>query len=167
MTDHLAGLRIEPIGRQHRRENFDCGEPTLNEYLLRYARQNHINSIAKAFVAIDEGKQVHGYYTLSAASVEFAELPEAYKKRLPRYPAARIGRLAVDMGLHGKGLGEYLLIDALQRVLGAADEIGVKIVLVDTLNKRAKAFYSHYGFSELPEHPMTLFLPIETIEQVF
>jgi hypothetical protein len=39
----------EPADRQQ----FDCGIPELNEYLQRYARQNHTRGIAKTFVAVN------------------------------------------------------------------------------------------------------------------
>lgn len=164
----LSQLRIEPIKRHHHRDQFDCGEPALDDYLKRYARQNDERNIAKCFVAVDTGNRVLGYYCLSAASVAFASAPASIKKRLPKYPipAARIGQLAVDSLMQGRGVATYLLIDALQRILNAAHEIGVKVVLVDALTETAKGFYLHYGFLELPGHDFNLFLPIETIEQL-
>jgi hypothetical protein len=68
--------------------------------------------------------------------------------------------------MQGQGVAAHLLIDALQRILNAAHEIGVKIVLVDAFNEKAKGFYLHYGCLELPGHDFNLFLPIETIEQL-
>lgn len=50
---------------------------------------------------------VAGYYTLSAASVALADLPDAVSRKLPRYPtipAFRRGRLAVDVKYRGRGL---------------------------------------------------------------
>ncbi len=78
-------------------------------------------------------------------------------------PAALIGKLAIDISVQGHGLGARLLIDALGRILRAASEIAVKVVLVDALTEEAKAFYQHFGFVEFKEQPMTLFLPIETV----
>ena len=40
MTEPLD-WREAPIGRHHDRKAFDCGSPELNEYIDRYARQNH------------------------------------------------------------------------------------------------------------------------------
>src|SRR5581483_3443951 len=40
------------IGKRHDRRNFDCGSAELNEYLRRYARQNHESGGAKTFVAV-------------------------------------------------------------------------------------------------------------------
>lgn len=158
-------IKIIAIGENCRREDFDCGEESLNLYLRRYARQNHERNIARTFVALDGGSQVLGYYSLASTSIEFKSLPENYAKRVPKYPvpAARIARLAVDRSMQGKGLGARLLVDALKRILTASTEIGMYIVLVDAKDDRAKAFYRHYGFVELANEPMTLFLPIQTV----
>ena len=73
------------------------------------------------------GKNVLGYYTLSSFGINLADLPEETAKKLPRYPlvpATLLGRLAVDKDHQGKGLGEFLLMDALHRSLDQADVIG-------------------------------------------
>ncbi len=169
MTDHINGLRIEPISKIHNRKNFCCGKPPLDEYLHRYARQNDEKNIAKSFVAIDEENNVVGYYSLCTASIEFEELPEAIRNQLPNYPvpAVLIARLAVDENVHGQGLGAKLLINALQRILTASAEIAIKAVLVDAIDDEAIKFYRHFEFIELPDQDLKLFLPIETIQQLF
>lgn len=164
----VGALEILGIEESHRREEFDCGEETLNGYLRRYARQNHERNIARTFVAVDSHDRVLGYYSLASASIEFESLPTAHAKRIPRYPvpAVRIARLAVDRSVKGEGLGGKLLADALQRILTASSEVAVKVVLVDAKNEAAVEFYRHYGFMELIDAPMTLFLPIETVISV-
>ncbi len=161
--------QIEPIAKRHVRDKFDCGDAALNQYLVRFARQNDTKGVAKAFVALDEHGQVVGYYTLSAAEVAFDDLPAEQRKHLPKYPvpAARIGRLAVDQSVQGQGLGGDLLIDALLRVLAAADHLGVRAIIVDAKDKHAKQFYQHYGFSKLADNPRTLFLPLNTARKLF
>ena len=169
MKDLADVLRIEPIAKHHIRNDFKCGNPALDVYLSRYARQNDEINIARTFVCVDKQNKVLGYYSLSTSSIEFLELPESFSQRLPGYPvpAALIGRLAVDSGMAGRGLGSHLLIDALQRIAGASIEIAVKVVLVDAIDKDARAFYRHYGFMELPGQALKLFLPIETINRLF
>ena len=158
---------IERLSKHHKRDLFDCGEPVLDEYLKRFARQNSDDGIARAFVAVtdDGSKRVLGYYTLSSSHIGFEEIPASSRKRIPRYPvpAVRIGRLAVDQSMHGYGLGGILLIDALRRSLRVAEEIAVRAVVVDAKHEQAKAFYQHFGFSELVDKPLNLFLPIRTI----
>lgn len=167
-TDFVASLRIEPIDAHHDRSSFTCGDDSLDDYLQRYARQNDRKNLARAFVAVDEAHTIFGYYTLSACKVGFTALPERMARQLPRYPvpAALIGKLATHVSVQGDGLGARLLIDALSRIVRASDEVGIKVVLVDALSAAAKAFYQHFGFIELADEKMTLFIPIETVRKL-
>jgi predicted GNAT family N-acyltransferase len=113
---------------------------------------------------MDGEQRVAGYYTLAAASVLLADLPDATAKKLPRYPsvpAIRMGRLAVDQGFKGRGLGGALLADALERA--ARSEIAAFAFVVDAKDDTAAAFYVHHGFIALPDTPSTLFLPLATV----
>ena len=160
-----------PILKEHQRKNFDCGYLSLNQYLKKYARQNHQKGIAKAFVATrpDFPLKVEGYYTISSSIIEFAALPESDRQGMPKYPipAALIGRLAVDNPAKGQGLGTELLVDALLRIIKVSQEIGVFAVRVDALDDSAKEFYLKHEFIPFQERPLSLFLPLETISQEF
>ncbi len=149
------------------RNNFDCGIENLNQYLARYALQNDKKSIGKTFVAVshENRKKVLGYYTVSMAQVELQDLPREMQKGLPRYPvpAMRIGRLAIDLSAQGKGIGSFLLRDALLRALSLSSEVGTHCVLVDAIDENAKRFYLRYGFMAFETHPLTLVLPLKTI----
>lgn len=156
-------LTIELLTEQHDRAAFDCGEPSLNEYLQRFARQNADNFLGRTYVAtLPGGARIEGYYTISSASVAREELPE---KRLPHYPipVVLIARLAVDRQAQGQGSGEGLLFDALQRAAQLARHLGIYAVVVDALNERARTFYQKYGFAETAGDPMRLYLPIRSI----
>lgn len=105
MTPDLAWIE-QPLTRHHDRASFDCGVPALNEYLQRYARQNHESGGAKTFVAVplSTSPTILGYYTISPGAIAFAEVPVAGTKRFGRYevPVFRLGRLAVAVSLPGK-----------------------------------------------------------------
>ncbi len=162
---------FEPIAKEHQRKNFDCGYPSLNQYLKKYARQNHQEGIAKAFVATrpEPPLKVDGYYTISSSIIEFASFPKSYQKRMPKYPvpAALIGRLAVDNSAKGQGLGTELLVDALLRIIKVSQDIGVFAVRVDAIDDSAKAFYLKHEFIPFQEQPLSLFLPLEIISKEF
>ena len=113
---------------------------------------------------------IRGYYTLSAASIDFSSLPPETAKRLPRYPqmpAALLGRLAVDVRSRGTRSGELLLADALQRVLLIEASMGIIAVVVDALDERAAGFYERYEFQRFPERPRRLFLPMRKVRDMF
>jgi GNAT superfamily N-acetyltransferase len=164
----LTAWHEEPIGRQHDREAFDCGEAALNEFLRRYARKSHELGGAKTFLAIDDGDQktILGFYSLSPASVAYARTPEVARRGLARYdvPAFRLARLAVDRRMQGQGLGGQLLLAAGRRCLLASAEVGGVALLIDAKNERAARWYAGYGAVPLLDAPLSLLLPLKTIE---
>jgi GNAT superfamily N-acetyltransferase len=164
----LTACHEEPIGRQHDREAFDCGEAALNEFLRRYARKSHELGGAKTFLAIDDGDQktILGFYSLSPASVAYARTPEVARRGLARYdvPAFRLARLAVDRRMQGQGLGGQLLLAAGRRCMLASAEVGGVALLIDAKNERAARWYAGYGAVPLLDAPLSLLLPLKTIE---
>ena len=152
------------------RSLFDCGISELNDYLQRYARQNHKKGIAKTWVMVNSNnEQVPvGYYSISMAELQRESLSDEEKKGFPRYPlpVIRIGKLAVDKQFQGQRLGELLLVDIFKRGIRISQDIGVVGFLVDAINERAKQFYLKYGFSPLVNSPLSLFLPMTRISQL-
>jgi len=55
-------------------------------------------------------------------------------------PAVLIGRLALDKAYRGKGYGVGLLRDAVLRIAGASQTIGIRAILVHAKSDSAKAF---------------------------
>lgn len=159
-------LVIEPMGRHHQCEAFDCGRSELNHYLGHQASQDMRRNVSRVFVATTpESAIVVGYYSLNATSVHAADLPGDIARRLPRYPipAVLLGRLAVHAAWQGQGLGRRLLVDACRRILGASEVLAMYALIVDAKDHSATAFYVHYGFVPFPETPSRLFLPLTTI----
>ena len=159
-----APYRVIPLENGHERTTFKSASETLNRYFQQQVTQDVRRRVAACFVAMDGEQRVAGYYALAAASVLLADLPDATAKKLPRYPsvpAIRMGRLAVDQGFKGRGLGGALLADALERA--ARSEIAAFAFVVDAKDDTAAAFYVHHGFVALPDTPSTLFLPLATV----
>ena len=155
---------IQPLGRRHQRQNFNCGEESLNQFLQKYARQNSEKGFGRTFVAVLPNEfEVLGYYTLSSGSISFEIIPE----KVPRYPipTVHLGRLAVDLKMQGQRLGELLLIDALERTVLVGVELGIYAIELYALNDYAKRFYLRYGFIELKDDEKHLYLPIETLKK--
>jgi GNAT superfamily N-acetyltransferase len=76
-------------------------------------------------------------------------------------PVIVLGRLAVDRGYQGKGIGRGMLKDAVLRVIGVAEQVGVKALLVHAISEEAKHFYLRAGFAESPTNDMTLVITIK------
>lgn len=164
----LPGWHEEPIGKRHNRDAFDCGVEALNEFLRRYARKSHELGGAKTFVAQKntEPDTVLGFYSLCPASIENANVPAVVRRGLARYdvPAFRLARLAVDRSVQRQGLGGQLLLAAGRRCLLAAAEVGGVALLIDTKNKAAAQWYMGFGAVPLLDAPLSLLLPLATIE---
>ena len=157
----------EPIGRHHDRKSFDCGSRELNEYLERYARQNHESGGAKSFVAVppSEPTRVLGYYSISPGAIEFARVPVRLTRKLGRYevPVFRLGRLATSLSVQGRGVGGELLLAAGVRALSVATQIGGVALAIDAKDDRAASWYERFGAIHLLDDPLKLILPLSTI----
>jgi ribosomal protein S18 acetylase RimI-like enzyme len=162
-------FRLEPLGGEHERSLFRCGENALDRYFHTQVTQDIRRRVANCFVAVETvTRHIAAYYTISAASIPLVDLPPHETKRLPRYPtvpAVRIGRLAVDLRFQGRGLGAALLADAAARTLNA--DAAAFTLLVDAKNDPAVAFCQRFGFRILASQPRTLFLPLATARKVF
>ena len=171
MPTLTAPYRIAALGKNHDRAAFDCGSAALDRYLHQQARQDAEKSVAAPFVLTHPpALRVLGYYTLSAAWVNANELPDTLAKKLPRYPqlpVTLLGRLAIDQSIKGRGVGQFLLLDALRRSLEAAANIAAMAVLVDAKDDAAQAFYRHFSFLPLNQQPRRLFLPMKTVAALF
>ncbi len=158
--------RIEQLDRRHVREIFDCGKPSLNDFVHSLVSQYEKRDLGRTYVAFQESSpRVLGYYTLASGSVSAQSLPEKQGKKLPRHdvPVILLARLAVDRSVRGKGLGGILLRDALSRAVELSGKLGIHAVVVDAIDAEAKSFYERFGFPALTDNEMRLFLPVSTI----
>jgi GNAT superfamily N-acetyltransferase len=134
--------REEAIARHHDRKGFDCGQPDLNAFLARYARQSHESGSAKTYCAVDavDGKTILGFYTISPGQVELDPVPLAARPRGGGHYALsgfRLARLAVSKICQGRGLGGHLLANAIERCMRVSAEVGGTALLVDAKDAAA------------------------------
>lgn len=155
----MPKFRVEALAGQNR-AGFVCGVEPLDRYFREQVTQDIRRRATACFVAFDEEtERIAGYYTLAAGAVALTDLPEAFAKRLPRYPSvpvARLGRLAVDETYRGRKLGAALLWDAVERAVRS--ELMAYALVVDAKDDSAEAFYLHHGFVLI--FPRTLILPL-------
>lgn len=158
----LEEQRLDPA--VHDCAGFDCGVAALNHYLVNFATQHRRRGISQTYVLVDSSRQsvVLGYYALSAAQIDAAQLSDADRKRLPRYPIPcfRMDRLACRKDRQGKGLGRLLLACAVERCIKVREEVASYALIVDAKDDTAKTFYEHYGFIPCVDQPRTLYLPL-------
>jgi GNAT superfamily N-acetyltransferase len=158
--------RLDPTF--HERDNFDCGEQSLNQFLRVYANQFRERGLGVTWVATQEDapRRIIGYYTLSMNSVLPAEL-ENPRIHLPRIPVILLGRLAIDLLVQRQGLGSRLLLHALYSSMELSTRIGTYAVVVDPLNTQAAAFYRQHDFEPMPGDPKRLYRSIKNITKSF
>lgn len=155
-------MLVLPLTDQHDKSAFDCGDVALNSWLRQVAKQHKEKGISSTFVVVadESSTDIQGYYAISLAELVNADLPAQYRKRLPsKVPVFRLGRLATAISHQGKGIGEFMLFDAIDRVTRIASEVGGIGFLVNAKSS-AVDFYTQYGFETLADHPNNLFLPI-------
>ena len=151
----------EPLGPQHSLEGFDCGKPTLNDWLVRHARQAQGSGSAKTFV-VSEDDRVAGYFSLTVGQIDTLDAPERIRKGVGQYPipVVILARLAVSQQDQGRGIGVGLLQDAIRRTLLIAEQAGIRAMLTHPLDEEAARFYTRFGFigSPLREQQLLLLL---------
>lgn len=175
MTGHpLPAFTIAPFdAEKHDRLAFSCGVAQVDNYFRTTA-----NKLAKAdnvrlYVMAAQDGSVIGFYALNAHSVLYGDLPARFARTRPMHgsiPAAYISMIGRDQRYGGGGYGGDLLVDALRRIAGAADAIGIAVVMLDVLDcgdptrvARRKALYESYGFQGLASNPLRMFLPLQVV----
>jgi predicted N-acetyltransferase YhbS len=159
--------RPELLAPRHKLEEFDCGKPVLNDWLVRHARQAQGAGSTKTFVAADED-QVLGYFSLTVGQIDTFDVPEHLRKGMGHYPlpVVLLARLAVSTSAQGRGLGWGLLQDAIARTVLISEQAGVRAMLTHPLDQEAAAFYTRFGFVPSPLRAQQLLLLLKDARQL-
>jgi GNAT superfamily N-acetyltransferase len=157
----LKVSRPESLSAAHDLDSFDCGVAPLDLWLKRRALKNEAEGASRTFVLCEHGR-VFAYDSLAAGSVFHDVATGRIKRNMPDpVPAILLGRLAVDRKWQGRGLGADLLADAILRIVGAAETVGVRAILVHAMSEEARAFYQRHGFRPSPVDPLTLMITLD------
>lgn len=150
---------------KHDRNRFDCGITALNNYLKVMASQQAKKDNTRTFILEDKQYPEHiiGYYTLTMTPIDIQDLPPKFQKKHHSVTSGGlIARLAVDHRYKGQGFGEWLLIDALKKLLMASETVAFPVVIVDAKDG-AESFYEKYGFTTFKDTDNKLFITIADI----
>lgn len=155
----------EKLRPDHDLSSFSSGTPVLDDWLRRRALPNQQSGASRTYV-ISAGNRVVGYYALAAGAVARAQATGKTRRNMPDpVPVMVIGRLAIDSGYQGRGLGRALLRDATLRTLQAADIAGIRALLAHAISEDAARFYERCGFRPSPVDPMTCMITIREAER--
>jgi ribosomal protein S18 acetylase RimI-like enzyme len=163
-------LKIELLAASHDRDGFDCGSEPLNLFLKQTARQHAERGISRTFVLVNEDapppKPIIGFFALNLCQIKSETLLPAQAKKLPRdVSGVRLGRLARAKEFKGQGMGEILLIAAMEKFIEIFNRAGGIGLFVDAKDQKAREFYEKFGFVSLPSNEFELFLPVKTIQE--
>jgi hypothetical protein len=169
---------------EHDATAFTSSLGSIKNFIQELAARAMSNKTSTVFILTEKSdNKIRGYYTLSAMSIKFDELPEKVQKKLPRYPqigATLLGRLGVDetcrAALSAKSrLGERLLVDAQRKCLNATEIVASAVMVIDVKEPTQQeisagardpmGFYTQYGFTPFPKSPRRLFKRVTTIEK--
>ncbi len=153
---------------RHNRLRFDCGVEPLNNYLRLMASQQARKDNTRTFV-LEDGEQpeyIMGFYTLTMTLLDLSAVPgHLQKKHQSATSAGLIARLAVDRRYQGRGLGEWLLVDALKKLLQASDVVGFPLVVVDAKDG-ARGVYEKFGFVAFTDAEGKFFMTVGDIREM-
>ena len=155
--------------KSHDRKSFDCGVKVLNNYLQMMASQHSRKDNTRTFVLEDakNSNVIIGYYTLTMISIDLSALPVSLQKKHHNiHSAGLIARLGVDKRYKGKGFGEWLLVDALKKLLYASDSVAFPLIVVDAKDG-ASDFYKKFGFVPFLDEENRLFITVDSVRKSF
>jgi GNAT superfamily N-acetyltransferase len=157
--------RPAKLAARHQVAEFQCGQPSLDDYLHKLGLTSASAGFARTYVIADEHDRVVAYCSLAAGDIERASVGRSIGGHGAPVliPVIVLGRLAVDQRHHGLGLGAAMLAHALTVAALAADHIGARAVLVHALDAAAEAFYLKYGFRQIKGLDRALILPMRDL----
>ncbi len=153
----------ERLTDAHDLSAFRSAEPALDDWLRKRALGSE-GRTARTYV-VCAGRTVVGFYALANGGVQRSVATSKVRRNAPDpVPVMVLGRLAVDKGREGRGIGKAMLRDAILRTLGAAEMAGINALLVHAISERAKGFYLGFGFTPSDLEPMTLMITLAQAE---
>ena len=154
----------EPLNDEHDLSQFNCGKPSLDNWLKNRALSNHERGFT-AVMVVHEGGRVVGYYGLAPTAVVPTAMPRSIRTGQPPdpIPCLLLGQLATDTEWAGRGIGSGLLKHALERCIEAAQLVGGRALIVNAVDEEAAAFWQRRGFLPSRDDPMILFRSIADI----
>lgn len=162
---YLRCLAIESFDVvRHDRAAFTCGADRIDNFLKITASKYLAGDIGRIFVAVEkDGGRLVGFYAVGPHSIDASELEADMKKRLPshdRISAYYLSMIGAHVDVRGRGVGGFLLADALKRCMSASDQMGGRFVVLDPINEDAAPLYARYDFAPLPSVPGRMLVSI-------
>lgn len=163
--NEMALSAPEKLTEKHDVSEFDCGEPSINEYLKKRAIAAQLQKQAVVYVACFAGTNiVAAFYTLSNGSIPRPDIvPKKLQRNTPDFhPVTILGRMGITQAAQGHGYAVDLLQDAMLRATIASETVASSAVVVHPLTERLAQFYAKYAdFERNPDlSPLTMMVSL-------
>ena len=144
----------------HNRKEFDCGITELNNFLKLTANQQSNKDNSRTYVIEDKNDKsiIIGFYTLTMISVEL--------NLLSNHGAGLVARLAVSKKYKNRGIGSWLVVDALSKLLNASENVGFAMIIVDAKDGK-KSFYKKFGFQSFKDEENKMYISVRDVRRSF
>ncbi len=151
----------------HEVNDFNCGSIRETTWLRRHRLSTRRSGSSRTYVVrrLDDDRVV-GFHALATGAILPVEAWGCTREGIGADPVSVIvlTHLGVDLSEQRRGLGRYLVADALRRVHAAADLVGAGALLIHTADARARDFYLALAeFEASPTDPMHLFLSMKDL----
>lgn len=164
VINYSSPKRIKP---EYKIDDFDCQEPSLNDWLKKRALKNDLEDASRTYVVCC-GDRVVAYYSLHLGCIKHSEALGKIKRNMPDpIPAIVLGRLAVDINYQKQGIARALIKDMFLRSLQVSELAGTKAILVKALNEKVVNFYQSFGFIQSKTDALLLMKAISEVRASF
>ena len=145
-------------------KSFDCGDADLNDFLVSDAK-NYLRSMMALTYLLEDNSECKtvAYYSLLNDKIVFDPEEKLFWNRLNRkivnskrrkkYPAVKIGRLAVSKDYAGNHIGEAILLQV-KHMFATMSRSACRFITVDAY-AAAVPFYERCGFMFLTDKDRT------------
>ncbi|WIX85843.1 hypothetical protein [Amycolatopsis sp. DG1A-15b] len=107
--------------------------------------------------------EVRAYFAFAPTAIARDELSSGQAGgQSSMVPGFLLGRLALDKSLQGQGFGADLLVDAIGKLVGAAEVSAGRLIVVDAIDEKAADFYRKYHFTPVKLTPNRLVMKMAT-----
>lgn len=168
-VDYLRGLAIESFdAARHDRAAFSCGQDRIDSFLKITASKYVAGDVGRVYVAIEkDGGRLVGFYAVNPHSIDPGELDPATIKRLPRsdrIPAFYLSMIGAHIDTRDKGVGSFLLADALKRCLRVRARVGGRFVVLDAIDRKIAKLCAGFDFAPVPSLPGRMIVSIAKLQ---
>jgi GNAT superfamily N-acetyltransferase len=160
-------VTVTHLNTDYEFKSFNCGNTDLNDFLFADSKI-YLKYLRYTTTLLETENRIIAYYSLAndllkiSDRQDFADEMEGCRDKIEfdfwerflnqkMYPAAKIGRLAVDKDFQDQGIGTFLIKSLVQSFI-RKNKTGCQFITVDAINdntQRTIKFYENNGFKYL------------------